>query len=149
MLTLSRCFYLNPIVSAAALAPVLFFWKGKFLPPSKDDTPTAREVFAKLDYHGIVVFTAAVVALLLGLQFGGLTYKWSDRRTVASLVVAGVLFIVFSAIEWWKGDNAILPGKIIGSRVVCLASIYTATLDGAYFILTYQVRILSCWIKPI
>ncbi|PQE20372.1 major facilitator superfamily transporter protein [Rutstroemia sp. NJR-2017a BBW] len=68
----------------------------------------------------MVVFTAAVVALLLGLQFGGSTYSWSDRRTVASLTVGGVIFVLFAAIEWWKGGNAILPGNIIRSRVVPL-----------------------------
>lgn len=107
--------------------------------PSKDGKPTTREVFAKFDYPGIIAFTAAIVTLLLGLQFGGSSYKWSDRRTIASLSVSGILFVSFFLLEWWQGDNAILPSKILGTRVVALASVYTATLDGAYFVLMYQV----------
>ncbi|TGO24600.1 hypothetical protein BPAE_0099g00360 [Botrytis paeoniae] len=141
-LTWRWCFYLNPIISAVALAPVLFLWKGKFVHPSKNGKPTTREVFAKFDYPGIIAFTAAIVALLLGLQFGGSSYKWSDRRTI----VSGVLFVSFFLLEWWQGDNAILPSKILGTRVVALASVYTATLDGAYFVLMYQIPL---WFQTI
>lgn len=103
---------------------------------SRDDKPSLKKVLVKFDYPGIAVFAAAIVALLLGLQFGGSSYSWSDGRTIALLTVAGVLFLIFVAIESWKGSNAIVPGKIIGNRVVSLSSIYTSTLDRAHLILT-------------
>ena len=109
------------------------------MPGSRDDKPPLKEILVKFDYPGIAVFAAGVVALLLGLQFGGSSYSWSGGRTIASLTVAGALFLIFAAIEWWKGSDALVPGKIIGNRVVSLSSIYTSTLDGAYFILVYQV----------
>jgi len=130
---------LNPIISAAALVPVLFLWRGKFVPESRDDKPPLKEVLANFDYPGMIVFAAAIVALLLGLQFGSTSYSWSDGRTIASLTVAGVLSLIFVAIEWGKGNNAIVPRRIIRNRVVSLSSIYTSTLDGAYFVMTYQV----------
>ncbi|KAK3174858.1 hypothetical protein OEA41_002104 [Lepraria neglecta] len=111
-----------------------------------DYKSSLKEVLVKFDYPGIAVFAAAVVALLLGLQFGGSSYSWSDGRTIASLTIAGVLFLISAAIESWKGSDAIVPGKIIGNRVVSLSSIYTSTLDGAYFILTYQI---SLWFQSI
>ena len=123
----------------AALIPVLIIWRGRILPGSRNEKPSPKEVLLTFDYSGMAVFAAGIVALLLGLQFGGSTYSWSDGRTIASLTVAGVLSLMFVAIEWWEGDNAIVPGEVIGNRTVSLSSIYSATLDGAYFILTYQV----------
>ena len=141
IVTHSRCFYLNPIISAVAMIPVLLLWKGSFIPDSGDDKPRVKEILRKFDYPGILIFAAAVVALLLGLQYGGSSYSWSDGRTISSLTVAGMLFLVFTAVEFWKGSEAIVPVEIIRNRVVSLSTIYTATLDGAYFIMTYQVCI--------
>ena len=121
------------------MVPILFLWRGEFLPDSRGDRPSIKEVLVKFDYLGFLVFAAAVVALLLGLQFGGSRYSWSDKRTISSLAIASILFLAFAATEWWKGSDAILPALIIRKRVVWLSLISTATLDGAYFILVYQV----------
>lgn len=143
MLIPCRCFYLNPILSGAVLIPVLYLWKGTFLPVSKDDKPSMKKIMVRFDYLGIVLFAAAVIALLLALQFGGSSYSWSDGRTIASLTTSGVFFLAFAAVEWWKGSDAMVPGKVIGKTVVSFSLIFTATLDGSYFTLTYQVcRIL-------
>lgn len=93
-----------------------------------------------VDYPGIVIFAAAIIALLLGLQFGGSTYTWSDRRTIACLVVTGVLALILVLVEWRKGDKAIIPANVLCKREVSLSCLYTVGVDGAYFILTYQVR---------
>jgi MFS family permease len=142
-LTLCRCFYLNPIASVVAMVPVLILWRGHFTLELKDRNASLAKVLARVDYLGILVFIAAVVMLLLGFQFGGSSYSWSDKRTVASLTVAGALALIFSAIQWWKGSNALVPKNILGMRVVLLSSLYSAALDGAYFILAYQVRKIS------
>jgi len=145
-LTWRWCFYLNLIISAVALVPILYLWRNKFKPQTGDDRTPVRKVLAELDYAGIVAFAAAAVTLILALQFGGATYTWSDRRTIASLTTSGVLFIIFAAIQWWKGDDAILPGRVIGTRVMIISSIYSATLDGAFFILVYQIPL---WFQAI
>lgn len=124
------------------LGLVLFLWRGKFQPESKDDAPSLKEVFAKFDYLGVLVFGAAVVTLLLGLQFGGAVYTWSNWRTIVSLTVAGCLYLLFGIVQWWKGTNALVPWGIISNRTMFFSMAYSATLDGAYFILTYGVRTL-------
>ena len=91
------------------------------------------------DYLGVCSFAGFIVALLLGLQFGGSSYSWSDRRTIACLSVASVLSISFAIIEWRRGNNALVPMNIISNKVVNLSPFYNFMLDGAYFVLTYQV----------
>jgi MFS family permease len=138
-ITYCRCFYLNPIISFVAVIPILVLWRGKFLSALDDGQSSTKIALLKFDYLGILSFAAAIVALLLGLQLGSSNQSWSDGRTIAVLTLAIVLMLIFAAVEWWKGDNAILPKGIAGERVVLLSSIYTATLDGAYFVLAYQV----------
>jgi hypothetical protein len=120
------------------MATVLYLWRGRLL-KAKTHKPPLREVLKKFDYLGIVVFAAASVSLLLGLQFGGSTYSWSNGRTIASLTVGGVLFVALVGVERWKGNDAMVPSNVIGKRVVGLSCVFTSTLDGAYFILAYQV----------
>ncbi|QKX56011.1 uncharacterized protein TRUGW13939_03110 [Talaromyces rugulosus] len=64
-----------------------------------------------------------------------------DGRTIACLVIGIALSLSFMLVEWWKGDYATVPPKVIKDRVVILSSVFTATLDGAYFVVTYQVPI--------
>ena len=134
-----RCFWLNPIVSMAAAVPVLLIWKGRFIPEVDDNRPPIKTALLKLGYIGIVIFVAATTALLLALQFGGSTYTWSDGRTIASITTGLALFFIFVIFEPFKGNDALVPNRIAWTRVVMLSSIYTSTLDGAYFILVYQV----------
>lgn len=88
----------------------------------------------------MVLFAAASIVLLLGLQLGGSVDSWSDGRVIACLIVAVSLFIMFCIVEKWRGSDAITPGYIVTRRTVAVSLIYTSFLDGAYFILTYQVR---------
>lgn len=136
---------MNPIVSAAVIGPVIILWRKRLtkMPKHKKDAQkisTLYQSLANIDYIGIVVFAGAVTSLLLGLQYGGSVYSWSDRRTIACLVIGIALSLGFVLVEWWKGDDAIVPPKVIRDRVVILSSVFTATLDGAYFVVTYQVR---------
>jgi hypothetical protein len=115
------------------------------MPKHKKDAQNISSTYqnlANIDHIGIIVFAGAVTSLLLGLQYGGSVYSWSDRRTIACLVVGVGLSLGFVLIEWCKRDDAIVPPQVIRDRVVVLASIFTATLDGAYFVVTYQVRTL-------
>lgn len=138
-LTMLRCFWLNPIVFVAAVVPVLLIWKGRFMPEVDDDRPPIKTALLKLDYIRMVISAATTTALLLALQFGGSTYTWSDGRTIASITTRLALFFVFVIFERFKGNDALVPNMIAWTRVVMLSSIYTSTLDGAYFILVYQI----------
>ena len=119
--------------------PVLYIWKGTFFVTSEDKKSSMKSVLMTFDYVGFLCSSAAIVALLLGLQFGGSSYSWSDGRTIACIVIAGVLTLMFITVEWRKGHDALVPGSVLGTRVVSLSCLYTTTMDGALFILTYQV----------
>ena len=67
---------------------------------------------------------------MLALQWGGVTYSWSNARVVVLLVLAGILFIVFVVVQRWKGDNATVPGRIFINRSI-IAGSWFAFCNGA------------------
>lgn len=141
MLTLFRCFYINPIISLAAVCPILLIWRKRFRVRAheKNDGPSVLKLLLGLDYLGILTIVPSVISLLLALQLGGSMFTWSDARSIASLVVAGVLFVAFLLTQHRRGDNAMLPPRIAKLRVIYVSAIYSATLDAAYLVMVYYV----------
>ena len=124
----------------ASICPILLIWRTQFHRTQSDSHgQNTSKILAGLDYLGIVIIISCVVSLLLGLQLGGSIVGWSNARSIAPLVVAGVLFIAFLFVERWKGDKAMLPPRIAKLGVVYISTIYSGTLDSAYMVMVYYV----------
>lgn len=91
-----------------------------------------------MDPLGLVLFIAAIVSLILGLQFSGAS-GWSDPKVITLLVLFGVFILAFAAVQVWLQERATLPPRIITKRQVIACSLYAMTLDGAYFVVIYYV----------
>jgi EmrB/QacA subfamily drug resistance transporter len=106
-------FYVNMPIGLAALV-VIALVLPNFHPAIKT---SARD----LDYAGIVVFTAAIVPILLGLTNKGLTnshgqlHAWTDP-TVGGLLLLGIILLaVFLFIET-RAKQPIMPLQLFRSR---------------------------------
>ncbi|ERS98989.1 hypothetical protein HMPREF1624_04184 [Sporothrix schenckii ATCC 58251] len=78
---------------------------------------TWKTELRKLDYGGIFIFTGLCVLILLGLNWGGSTYPWSDAHVLGPLVVGCVLIIVFALYETYMPlEQPILPIKLLKNR---------------------------------
>lgn len=79
----------------------------------------------KLDLPGFALFVPPSVMFLLALQFGSENkYAWDNATVIGLLVGAGVLAGIFVLWERRVGENAMLPGHIIGQRIVWISSTY-------------------------
>lgn len=67
--------------------------------------PTLRQLHSKmtwkkelqhLDYGGIILYTAAIVLILLALAWGGSAYTWTDAHVLGTLITGCLLLIVFA-----------------------------------------------------
>ena len=92
---------------------------------------------------GITLLIAGTTSLVLALELGNSQYGWSNSRTLGSFVAAGILIIAFAAEQWWMGDKALLPPRIIGMRVVLFSSLFSFCLESAFLTLVYYVSISS------
>ena len=72
-----------------------------------------------------------MTSLLLALQWGGNAKPWNSPDVIATLVVAGVLAIVFVIWEWYKGDSAMLPVAMVSRPTLigcCLEAVRSFNL---------------------
>jgi hypothetical protein len=101
---------------------------------------------SQLDFLGTSVLIPAIVCLLLALQWGGLTYAWSDGRIIALLTLAGVLIIAFIAIQILLPKTATIPPHIFVQRSI-LAGFWATLCIGAQMMIF--VYYLPIWFQAI
>ena len=79
-LTWRWCFYINLPIGGVTAAGLVFLLK---LTPAKSDgkVPLMAD-FRTLDPVGNIIFAPAIICLLLALQWGGVTYAWSNARII-------------------------------------------------------------------
>ncbi|KIV78873.1 hypothetical protein PV11_06479 [Exophiala sideris] len=120
------CFYINLPIGGIAIAAVFFFFKN---PERKDSTLTLKEKIAQIDLLGAFFLICSIVCLLLALQWGGTTYAWSNSKVWGCLLGFGLLISTFTAIQFWKGDRATLPPRILlRQRTVFVCAFFSAFL---------------------
>lgn len=75
-----------------------------------------------MDGVGTVLFLGCVCTLLLALQWGGQTYAWSDSRVIGLFVGFGAMAICFAGWQWRRGDQAIIPPRVLSKRSICMGA---------------------------
>lgn len=99
------------------------------------------DIFLQLDPLGTVIFVPAIVCLLLALQWGGVTYDWSNGRIIALFVVFGIAIVAFVALQIILGDKATVPTDIARQRTIAFASFFGLCIGGSFFIMIYFIPI--------
>ncbi|KAK5080981.1 hypothetical protein LTR05_008298 [Lithohypha guttulata] len=139
------CFYINlPCGAAVFVLLVLFLHIPKEMLNRKPTT--TREKVTRLDPIGTLFFLPAITCLLLALQWGGVTYLWSDSRIVALLCLSAILIVAFAVVQWWKSDNATVPKHIATRRGIMAGAWFALFSEGATTVLTY---FLPIWFQAI
>ena len=113
---------------------IVFFYDGKRAGERDAESIGFRRQIARFDLPGIITFVSATIALLLALSWGGTTYPWSDKRIIALLVLAGVLFCSFIGVERWRKDSAIIPLRLLRRRSMTAAIVFGICLGGVFFV---------------
>ncbi|PIG88023.1 efflux pump antibiotic resistance protein [Aspergillus arachidicola] len=90
------CFYINLPIGGLSFLLILLF----FQDPQK--TPG--------------IFVPSITSMLLALQWGGSKYGWGNARIIVLFILTAVLLGAFMWQERRRGDNALLPGRIMRRR---------------------------------
>ncbi|KAL6249510.1 hypothetical protein RBB50_003363 [Rhinocladiella similis] len=139
------CFYINLPFGGVVLVALAYFLRipAKMM---KREPTTWRQKVARLDPIGTTCFLPCVVCLLLALQWGGITYKWSDARIVVLLTLSGVLAVVFVLVQAWQRENALVPPRIFLQRSIFAGTMFSFSNGGAMQTLLY---FLPIWFQAI
>ncbi|KAI1098290.1 putative efflux pump antibiotic resistance protein [Jackrogersella minutella] len=86
---------------------------------------TFREQLARLDWGGMVLFTAGATLFSLPLSWAGSMYPWDSWRTIVPLIIGILLLGVFT---WYESKplEAMFPYRIFSNRTAAV------TLAGSF-----------------
>ncbi|KAF2146450.1 uncharacterized protein K452DRAFT_241213 [Aplosporella prunicola CBS 121167] len=132
------CFYINLPLDGAAFLIILLFL----------DIQTPRTPFwagiQAIDWLGSFTIVGGTLMLLLGLEFGGVSFPWSSP-TVICLIVFGVVTIgIFLLIEWKVAAYPVIPLRLFSKRSnvaalgVCFLHSFTFISGSYYWPLYFQ-----------
>ncbi|CAN9231995.1 unnamed protein product [Alternaria alternata] len=123
------CFYMNlPIGGAAAALITLVRIPERILKP-RLTVSVFRKVVSDLDLFGFVLFVPPSVMLLLALQLGSSgAQAWDSSVVIGLFCGAGICAILFILWEKRAEDQAMLPGKLLGKRVVWTSCVHASCI---------------------
>ncbi|KAG5797456.1 hypothetical protein H9Q69_003477 [Fusarium xylarioides] len=87
-------YYLNAFVYGTTTVLVTCFYHP---PPTTLRRQQSRldDLFAQVDYFGIMLFVGSIASIMIGLTWGGNTYPWSSSQVLVSLVIGCVGLLAF------------------------------------------------------
>ena len=139
------CFCVNLPLGAVTLAGILVFFKPPPQNAALQNLP--RKVKAQeLDAIGSIILLASITCLFLALEWGGAKYNFGNARIIVLFIVSGLSFVGWIWVQWWKGDNATVPSRIIKQRSIASASFTVFAMGGSFFILLYYI---SIWFQAV
>lgn len=122
---------------------IIFFFFGVHTPK----TPLVAGLKA-IDWLGSLTVVAATVMLLLGLEYGGVSFPWTSLTVICLIVFGIVTFALFLLIQWKVAVYPIMPLWLFGRRSTVAAYgtaffhgfLYTS---GSYFLPLYFQIVLG------
>ncbi|KAJ6263866.1 Efflux pump dotC [Drechslerella dactyloides] len=106
------CFYINLCISPISLIVTIIYLR---IPTPK---VALSERLKNLDYVGFLTLPGATTCLLLALQWGGITYPWSDGRVIGCFVGAAVLSAIFIFNIFKVAKDPLLPAYFFTNRTI-------------------------------
>jgi MFS family permease len=133
------CFYINlPIGGAAAILIFFFFQTPSAAKPQK---ATPLEKFLQMDLLGTFVLLAAMICLILALQWGGTTKSWGSADVIGVLVGFGLILILFIGIEIWLDDRALIVPRLMKQKTMTLLALFQVFNSGVFLMFLYYLPI--------
>ncbi|KAK1063389.1 hypothetical protein LTR74_009546 [Friedmanniomyces endolithicus] len=133
----------NLPIGGIALAIIAFILKPT--PPQQGGLTILQQI-GKLDLLGELCLLPSIVCLLLALQWGGSTYRWSDPRIIALFVVFALLALAFILVQILMPKTATIPSSVLKSRSMLAGMWLTFCIASAMLAFTY---FLPTWFQAI
>lgn len=73
---------------------------------------------------GTVLFLGAMCCMIFALQLGGQTVPWNSSVIVGLFVGFGILLVAFSFVQWTRGENALIPLRVLRQRSILMGNFY-------------------------
>ncbi|QIX01703.1 hypothetical protein AMS68_007220 [Peltaster fructicola] len=125
------CFWINLPFGTVSFVAICVFFKN---PRLKNACKPLKQKIKEMDLVGSALFIGAIVCLLLALQWGGITYPWSEPKVMGCLIAFAIMFVLFLGIQYKLGDAAVMPPRVlVGNRTVATSAIFTMLFAMAMY----------------
>lgn len=114
--------------------------------PTNRANRTIEARLRDLDLVGNVLLLGGFIMLFLALQRTALGVPWRSQGIIGLMTGSGVIGVLFLGWECWKGDDALLPPRIMGKRTVAASCGLGFLTYGAIINLNY---FLPIWFQVI
>ncbi|PYI23592.1 hypothetical protein BO86DRAFT_305537 [Aspergillus japonicus CBS 114.51] len=132
------CFWINVPIGAITFVLLIFVLRIQGS-KNKNRSLAVSEKLRRLDPIGCLVFMAAVCCLLLALQWGGQTKPWRSATVIGLFTGAGLLLILFVLIQIWRGEDALIPLRVLRQRSIWTGGGVLFCLGAATYAVTYYM----------
>lgn len=131
------CFYLIIPIGVAVIVTIFFGIDP--LRKTENAHLNRREKLERIDLIGFAISVPMSLCWVLGLQWAGTAYRWSNWRIILLLALAIVLLAIFLMAERRASEHGMIPLKMLRQRSVALASVITFSNFAALSIISYYV----------
>lgn len=110
--------------------------------PQRDESDQHGSIFERLrrlDLPGATLLLGSAIMLLLALQYAAAGVRWSSSLIAGLLVGAGVTVFMLGAWLAFRGDDALIPPRILTKRTVTASSFVALMLYGVLVIHIYYL----------
>ncbi|KAH8898085.1 MFS general substrate transporter [Thozetella sp. PMI_491] len=128
------CFWINLPFMAITISVMLFFFK-----PIPGQGGSLLQRVRNLDLVGAVIFVPATFMLLLAMYLGGLQDVWGTATIIGLFAGSGVMMIGFVVWESRRGDNAMIPGPVVGRRTIVFTTLFAFCHMGSLTVTGYYL----------
>jgi MFS family permease len=120
------------VMAVAAFIIIAIFYN----PPPRPNAEglTKRQILARIDYLGGFLSISGVVLFLVGINWGGEAYTWSDRHVIATLTVGLFLIVCFWAWEYFGAPYPMFPASLATHKKMFTAVLLLCLTSGINYI---------------
>lgn len=127
-------------------APVIFIF---LKTPDRKHEHTPLQRILRIDWLGTALVLASFVCILLVFQDAGIKYAWSDSQAIGLIIGFVVILVAFIVDQWYMGERATIPFRILKNRTVWGGSIVNFLVASTYFSLLYFLPIYQQTVKGV
>ena len=99
-----------------------------------------KEKLKRMDPLGAILVIASVCCLVLALQWGGTAMPWRSKTVIGLLIGFGLLLVTFGLVQWWNGEKATIPLRIMWQRSVFMGAWFHFFLEMSIYIVSDPSR---------
>lgn len=137
--TWRACFGINIPIGVVVVAIIAVGMKDPA--PDPNISLPFLEKLKRLDLLGTLLIVPSIICLLMGLQWGGIKYGWSDVRIIVLFIVFALLTAGFGYVQHRQKDKALLPARILRNKTVLAGALFSACVNGTLAVTEFYIAV--------